>query len=155
MKETALEQEPGRDFEAIVPAKALGELVRIGQGASADEIGIGVQENQVVFDIEGIVLTARRIDGQFPNFRQLRPESFEAEINVPREELLDAVRRVSVMAQRNAPLRLRFEEGGAHDSGAVPGRRRGDGVTGDSVQRRCAGDRVQPGLSPRGARVSR
>ena len=112
VKETALEQEIGRDFEAIVPAKALGELVRIGQGASADEIGIGVQENQVVFDIEGIVLTARRIDGQFPNFRQLRPESFEAEINVPREELLDAVRRVSVMAQRNAPLRLRFEEGG-------------------------------------------
>ena len=65
----------------------------------------------MVFDVEGVVLTARRIDGQFPNFRQLRPESFEAEINVPREELLDAVRRVSVMAQRNAPLRLRFEEG--------------------------------------------
>lgn len=111
VKETPLEQAVGRDFEAIVPARALGELVRIGQGASTTEIGVGVQENQVLFDVDGVLLTARRIDGQFPNFRQLRPESFEAEINVPREELLDAVRRVSVMAQRNAPLRLRFEEG--------------------------------------------
>ena len=112
VKETPLEQAVGRDFEAIVPARALGELVRIGQGANTAEIGVGVQENQVLFDVDGVLLTARRIDGQFPNFRQLRPESFEAEINVPREELLDAVRRVSVMAQRNAPLRLRFEEGG-------------------------------------------
>ena len=111
VKETPLEQAVGRDFEAIVPARALGELVRIGQGANTAEIGVGVQENQVLFDVDGVLLTARRIDGQFPNFRQLRPESFEAEINVPREELLDAVRRVSVMAQRNAPLRLRFEEG--------------------------------------------
>jgi DNA polymerase-3 subunit beta len=111
VKETPLEHSAERELEAIVPARALAELARIGQGATADDIGVGVLENQVVFDVEGIWLTARRIDGQFPNFRQLRPEGFEAEIHVAREELLDAVRRVSVMAQRNAPLRLRFEEG--------------------------------------------
>jgi DNA polymerase-3 subunit beta len=111
VKETPLEHSVDRDLEAIVPARALAELARIGQSATADDIGVGVLENQVVFDVEGIWLTARRIDGQFPNFRQLRPDGFEAEIHVAREELLDAVRRVSVMAQRNAPLRLRFEEG--------------------------------------------
>ena len=97
------------ELEAIVPARALGELARIGQGA--DQIELGVQENQVVFGIDGIWLTTRRIDGQFPNYRQLIPESFEHEVALPREEALDVVRRIAVMAQRNSPLRLRFAEG--------------------------------------------
>src|SRR5919204_6811132 len=97
------------ELEAIVPARALGELTRIGQGA--DQIELGVQENQVVFGIDGIWLTTRRIDGQFPNYRQLIPESFEHEVNLPRDEVLEVVRRIAVMAQRNSPLRLRFAEG--------------------------------------------
>jgi DNA polymerase-3 subunit beta len=111
VKETALASETGGALEAIVPARALGELARIAQAATADVLELGVQENQVVFHVDGIWLTARRIDGQFPNYRQLRPETFEVEIALPREEFLDAVRRVGVMAQRNSPLRLRFEDG--------------------------------------------
>ncbi|MDQ3670233.1 MAG: DNA polymerase III subunit beta [Actinomycetota bacterium] len=111
VKETPLEGGPGQELEAIVPARALGELARIAQGASSDELEIGVQENQVVFGIDGVWLTARRIDGQFPNYKQLIPESFEAVVEVPREEFLDVVRRTSLMAQRKSPLRLRFEEG--------------------------------------------
>src|SRR5262249_10794209 len=97
------------ELEAIVPARALGELARIGQGA--EQIELGVQENQVVFGIDGTWLTTRRIDGQFPNYRQLIPESFEHEVPLPPDEALDVVRRIAVMAQRNSPLRLRFAEG--------------------------------------------
>jgi DNA polymerase-3 subunit beta len=111
VKETELPANPGRDLEAIIPARALGELARIAQGSSNETLQLDVQENQVVFGVDGAWLTARRIDGQFPNYRQLRPESFEVEMMLPREELLDAVRRVGVLAQRNSPLRLRFEEG--------------------------------------------
>jgi DNA polymerase-3 subunit beta len=68
-------------------------------------------ENHVVFGADGTWLTTRRIDGQFPNYRQLLPEQFEHELLLPREELLEVVRRVSLMAQRNSPLRLRFAEG--------------------------------------------
>jgi DNA polymerase-3 subunit beta len=110
VKETALEG-PGREIEAIVPARALGELVRIAQAGGPGTLQVGVQENQVVFGVDGVWLTARRIDGQFPNYKQLLPETFEAEVTMPREELLDVVRRTSVMAQRKSPLRLRFEEG--------------------------------------------
>jgi DNA polymerase III subunit beta len=97
------------ELDALVPARALGELTRIAQGA--DGLKIGVLENQVVFAIDGVLLTTRRIEGQFPNYRQLLPETFEHELPLPREELLDVVRRVSVMAQRNAPIRMRFAEG--------------------------------------------
>jgi DNA polymerase-3 subunit beta len=97
------------ELEAIIPARALQELARIA--GSADEIQLGLQENHVVFGAEGTWLTTRRIDGQFPNYRQLLPEQFEYELALPREELLEVVRRVSLMAQRNSPLRLRFADG--------------------------------------------
>src|SRR3954466_431396 len=97
------------DLEAIIPARALQELARIAGGA--DEVQLGLQENHVVFGADGTWLTTRRIDGQFPNYRQLLPEQFEYELALPREELLEVVRRVSLMAQRNSPLRLRFAEG--------------------------------------------
>ena len=111
VKETDLTKGPGRELEAIVPARALQELARIAGGADAETIDVGVQENQVVFGADGVWLTARRIDGQFPNYRQLLPEQFEAEVQLPREELLEVVRRTGLLAQRKSPLRLRFEEG--------------------------------------------
>jgi DNA polymerase-3 subunit beta len=97
------------DLEAIVPGRALQELARIAN--AGDEVEIGVQENQVLFSTDGVWLTTRRIDGQFPNYRQLLPESFEHELVIPRVELLEVIRRASVMIQRSTPLQLRFAEG--------------------------------------------
>jgi DNA polymerase-3 subunit beta len=108
VKETSVDGELP-ELEAIIPARALQELARIAAGA--DEIQLGVLDNHVVFGTDGTWLTTRRIDGQFPNYRQLLPEQFEHELTLPREELLEVVRRVSLMAQRNSPLRLRFAEG--------------------------------------------
>jgi DNA polymerase III subunit beta len=97
------------ELEAIIPARALGELARIAQ--SGDSIELGVHENQVVFVADDVWLTTRRIDGQFPNYKQLLPETFEHELTLPRNELLDVVRRVGVMVQRTSPIQLRFAEG--------------------------------------------
>jgi DNA polymerase-3 subunit beta len=108
VKETPLAGE-SPELEAIIPARALGELARIAQ--TGDSIELGVHENQVVFVADDVWLTTRRIDGQFPNYKQLLPETFEHDLTLPRAELLEVVRRVSVMAQRNSPLRLRFAEG--------------------------------------------
>ena len=108
VKETELEGVVP-ELEAIVPSRALQELARIAN--SGDTVDVGVHENQVVFATDGVWLTTRRIDGQFPNYRQLLPEQFEHELTLPRVELLEVVRRASVMIQRATPLQLRFAEG--------------------------------------------
>jgi DNA polymerase-3 subunit beta len=97
------------DLEAIIPARALQELARMATGV--EEVQLGMHENHAVFGVGEAWLTSRRIDGQFPNYRQLLPEQFEHELVLPREELLDVVRRMALLAQRNSPLRLRFAEG--------------------------------------------
>src|ERR671924_1989824 len=108
VKETAVGGD-GPALDAIVPARALLELTRVSQGA--DGLQLGVQENQVVFAADDVWLTTRRIDGQFPNYKQLLPETFEHEVTLPRAEILDVVRRVGVMVQRTSPIQLRFAEG--------------------------------------------
>jgi DNA polymerase-3 subunit beta len=144
VKETELEQDVGRELEAIVPARALGELVRIGQASDAPAVAVGVQENQVVFVLDGVVLTARRIDGQFPNFRQLKPEGFEAEIRVSRDEILDVVKRVGVMAQRNAPLRLHFGDGEL----TIQAQAQDVGEARESLPIAYSGDAIEIGFNP-------
>jgi DNA polymerase-3 subunit beta len=144
VKETALPEDLGRELEAIVPARALGEVARVAQGSDSEHLELSVQENQIAFVLDGVVLTARRIDGQFPNYRQLRPESFEVEIRLPREEMLEAVRRVGVMAQRNSPLRLRFEEGQL----TIQAQTQDVGEANETLPIAYAGDLLEIGFNP-------
>jgi DNA polymerase-3 subunit beta len=120
VKETALETALKGSFEANVPARALQELARIAQATEAESLSVGVRSNQVVFDVGGAVLSSRLIDGQFPNYRQLLPDAYDHELRLAGSELAEVVRRISLLAQKNAPLRLSFNEGEVTVSAQTP-----------------------------------
>ncbi len=111
VKHTELEQALPEPIDANVPARALRELARIIAQEEPDDVSISLRRNQAVFQAGSVVLFSRLIEGQFPSWRQLIPESFEHEVRLPREELVEVARRVSQLAQRNAPLRFAFAEG--------------------------------------------
>jgi DNA polymerase-3 subunit beta len=111
VKHTELETPVGQALEANVPARALRELSRIITSEELEEVEIAMPRNQVVFKAGPVLLSSRLIEGQFPSWRQLVPESFEHEVRLPREEFLEVARRIGQLAQRNAPLRLAFAEG--------------------------------------------
>jgi DNA polymerase-3 subunit beta len=111
VKHTELESALPTAIEANVPARALRELARIIAQGGAEEISLSLARNQAVFRAGEVLLSSRLIEGQFPSWRQLIPESFEHEVRLPREELLEVARRISQLAQRNAPLRFAFAEG--------------------------------------------
>ena len=111
VKRTELENDLGGEMEANIPARALRELGRILSAEGAGEASISLLPNQAVFVAGSVLLSTRLIDGQFPNFRQLLPESYEHDVRLPRPDFLDVTRRVSQLAQRNAPLRLSFDSG--------------------------------------------
>ena len=141
VKETSLSSS-GPELDAIIPARALQELTRLASGT--EEIELGVHENHIVFSAGEVWLTSRRIDGQFPNYRQLLPESFEVEIATPREALLEVVRRAGLMAQRNAPLKLRFAEGEL----TVSAQTQDVGEATESLPVEYAGEELEIGFNP-------
>ncbi len=111
VKRTELAGDIGGELEANIPARALRELGRILASEGVEEVTVALLRNQAVFTAGSITLGTRLIEGQFPNFRQLLPESYEHDVRLPRAEFLDVARRVSQLAQRNAPLRLSFAPG--------------------------------------------
>ena len=111
VKRTKLETAVDNGLEANVPARALRELARLIDAAGDEALRVWLTRNQALFRVGTVSLSSRLIDGQFPNYRQLLPESYEHEVKLPRSELLEVTRRVSQLAQRNAALRLSFSEG--------------------------------------------
>jgi DNA polymerase III subunit beta len=120
VKETALEAPLSSAFEVNVPARALQELARVAAHGDEEQLSVSVRQNQVLFVLGRVILSSRLIDGQFPNYRQLLPESFEHELRVAGGELTDVVRRISLLAQKNAPLRLSFAPGELTVSAQTP-----------------------------------
>ena len=119
VKETPLERALERPLEVNVPARTLQEVSRIAAGGP-EEIAIAALDNQVVFSVGSVTLSSRLVEGRFPNYRQLLPEAYEHELRLSGNELLDVVRRISLLAQKNAPLRLRFDAGTLEVSAQTP-----------------------------------
>ncbi|MGH2979972.1 MAG: DNA polymerase III subunit beta [Solirubrobacterales bacterium] len=131
-------------FTANVPARALQELSRIIGDMKADTVSLSTRDNQIVFGAGDVTLSSRLIDGQFPNYRQLLPESYEHDVTLDRREFLSVVRRVSLMAQRNAPLRLRFEQGTVTLSAQTPD----VGEAAESLPVNYQGEELEIGFNP-------
>ncbi len=110
VRTTKLEGGPPESLTAIVPARALSDLIRISAALGGEGLEIVVEENQVLFGTADVWLGARRIEGQFPEFRRLLPDTFEHEVSLPRAEFADVIARVEVLAGRS-PLRLAFTPG--------------------------------------------
>ena len=111
VKKTELPESIPSDVEANLPARALRELSRLIEASDTESIDLWLGENRASFSIAGAHLSTRLIEGQFPRYQQLIPESFDHEVTCDREELLDVVRRVAQLAQRNAALRMSFSTG--------------------------------------------
>ena len=92
--------------QVLVGAKGLGELQRL-LGAGAVEVFLG--ERYVSFRLEGTEVSARLIEGEFPNYQQLIPSGYPNKLTVDRDALVSAVERVSLVGGSNrdsAPIRL-------------------------------------------------
>ncbi len=94
----------------LVPSRALGEVRRMV--GDANEIQLRLGESEAAFAVEGLVVTTRLIDGDFPKYQGLIPTDQSNQLDVNREAMLDAVKRVRLLAQESTPLRLVMSDDG-------------------------------------------
>ena len=108
---TSHDDEEGEPFAVTVPARSLRELERLLSGRQSEEpLSLFCDRGQVVFLWADQVLTSRSLDGTYPNYRQLIPDSFARRIVVDRRALVSALERVAVLAdQHNNVVKLSAE----------------------------------------------
>lgn len=99
--------------KVLVPSRALGELQRLLGGAAGAGIALRLGAHDVTFSTGAVSLTSRLIEGEFPNYRQLIPADYPNRLVVGREPLLEAVRRVKLLARdATTPVRISLRSDG-------------------------------------------
>ena len=99
----------GEHQKVLVPSRALGELRRLI--TDTDEVTLKLAEHYAQFVVGSVQLTTRLIPGDFPNYQGLIPTDHPNGMIVNREQLSEVVRRVRLLAQDSAPIRLVMSEG--------------------------------------------
>jgi DNA polymerase III subunit beta len=104
----ALTSKPKQEMNVIIPARALAELGRI-LSEEEEQIEVVIGENQIHFNAPNTQLTSRLIEGQFPTYEQIIPESFETKSMLETSAFLSAVRMAALFAKESANnIKLEF-----------------------------------------------
>lgn len=105
---------PGLEANALVPARTLADTAKaltsggkVTLALSSGEVG----EGMIGFEAGGRRTTTRLIDGDFPQYRSLLPSESATVARIDTAAFVDALRRVSLVADRNAAVRLGFGDG--------------------------------------------
>ena len=109
--EHEVEFPPEIENELVLPARTVAELQRLLKDEG--DVRIFVQGKQAIFQYGDTILATKLIEGTFPNYRQVIPPTFDERVEVAREDILAALRRVSVIASddRSVPTELTFSGG--------------------------------------------
>lgn len=111
LRREKLENMEGRSMRFIIPGTALIDIQRIC-GDKDDEVRISVGDKHASFAIGSTVVIARRLEGDFLNYKKSIPEVFRHRMEIDRDEFLSAVDRVSLVVDERVknPVRLIFGE---------------------------------------------
>jgi DNA polymerase-3 subunit beta len=107
-------EQEGLSAVALVPAKTLLDTAKslsAGDVVSIALAGSGKGEGLIGFEGAGRRTTTRLLEGEFPKFRALFPTEFNSVATIETPAFVEAVKRVSLVAERNTPVRLSFEQG--------------------------------------------
>jgi DNA polymerase III subunit beta len=95
-----LEGESEGDSQAIIPARAMNELLRLA--SDEDTISISLAPGQARFGVGTTTMVTRLLEGQFPNYERVIPTSFDRKLTLETTEIAKAVKRAAIVARDNA-----------------------------------------------------
>ena len=94
----------GSGQKVLIPGRALNELQRLM--GDVEEMTVRFGERDATFEAGSTRLTTRLIEGDFPNYRNLLPSSYPNLLTVSKASMMEAIRRVKILAQDSTPVRL-------------------------------------------------
>ena len=89
----------------IVPIKALNELKKLV--SDIEDVEIAVSESTIFFKGYNYTMSARLLEGVFPDYKQVIPNNFNIEITLPKAELINSIKRITIAEEdENKPIRM-------------------------------------------------
>ncbi|MFW6287246.1 MAG: DNA polymerase III subunit beta [bacterium] len=85
------------NINIILPGSTLQELSNLIDNDG--DINLSLNNSYIRFSFNEIIFISRLIEGQFPNYMQVVPADYKSRVKVDRRELLDAVKRASLIAR--------------------------------------------------------
>ena len=107
-------EDPEASAVALVPAKTLLDTAKSltsGDTVTIALSGSGAGEGLIGFEGAGRRTTTRLLEGDLPKYRTLFPTEFNSVAVIETAPFVEAVKRVALVAERNTPVRLTFEQG--------------------------------------------
>ena len=100
------------DFSVIIPTRSLREIEKLISFKNSDKsIKLFYDKGQVVFISSNQVITTRTLEGSYPNYSQLIPETFSKNFTFNKKQLTDALERIAVLAdQQSSVVKIKLEE---------------------------------------------
>lgn len=92
------------DFQAVISGSFLSEIASLPKTDSP--VSLALAENQIVVTCRDTVFINRRIEGNFPNYKQLLPDSCATRATVPVDHLVASVKRASILGSSSSPVKL-------------------------------------------------
>ena len=130
------------DVRVLIPARAVVEVGRLAAGES--EVRIEIASAQASFHIGDVVIQSRLIEGEFPAYRQLLPTDQPNQLTIPRDEFIEATKRVAILAQDATPVFLELMEEGIRLTCHSQGLGEGD----EEVEGTYTGEEMRAAFNP-------
>lgn len=102
LKKLTLPKPVSKPFSAVIPARPLGEIERLLRDNAEETVKISIGASQVQVSVNQVTLVSRLLDGQFPNYEKVLPASTERKVRFDRAEMLDALKRLEIVAYHSA-----------------------------------------------------
>lgn len=83
----------------VIPGRTLAELSRLLSDEPDEKVEISLAQNQVFFNINGVLLISRLLEGQYPDVMRLIPEQFGTSLRLPTRDFLDICERAELIAR--------------------------------------------------------
>ena len=110
-----------KTFEILISSKVLAELSKISLLVETDNIKLSKEAKKIVISIDKTKIISRLMQGQFPKYNQLIPQTFPKEAKINKFDLISALERVAVMVnEKNSIVKFEFEEDTLKLSGDSP-----------------------------------
>lgn len=98
LKKLTLDKPVSKPLSAVIPARPLGEIERLLRDTAEETIKILLGNAQVQVQVGQVTLVSRLLDGQFPNYEKVIPSNTERTVRFERQEMLEALKRLEIVA---------------------------------------------------------